>query len=241
VLRRTAHALIASTLFGLLYQGLGARFLQRDLHPDYTVFHYATHLTVTTFYLFVGWTALLESKQLLPTDSVRGVVTMALLGEVLLWHKHAAMKPTAIDQDLHEYLALSSGMTAISIGLSVFLGNGTLSKNERSAPTCIAPLVAYLGGFLGFIHQGLWFLIIALHQKYPIGNPEYVTIFFCLLTLLVALFGQGILVRFIVSSPCRGKTTGGMDLRMVVEHAHQVLSTEETQEHCTQRVHTLIT
>ena len=78
VIYRTSTALIVSTIFGLLYEGLGARFLNRDLHPDYTVFHYATHLTLTLLYLFAGWTGLLEYYKYLPKDSLRASIVLAL-------------------------------------------------------------------------------------------------------------------------------------------------------------------
>lgn len=169
VLIRTAKALICSTLFGLLYEGLGARFLNHDLHPDWTVLHYTTHLTLTSLYLWVGWTGLLEYWKLVPQDSIRAAVAVALLGETLLWHEHATTKQHPVDGKLHDYLALISALTALCI-----IWNLILLDNPKLSFTL------YTAGFLGLFWQGLWFLVAAFHQRSPFASTEDVTSVFCL-------------------------------------------------------------
>lgn len=188
VILRTARALIGSTLFGLLYEGLGARFLNHNLHPDWTVFHYTTHLTLTTLFLWVGWTGLLEYWKLVPQDSIRAAVAVALFGETLLWHEHAVSKGNQVDARVHDYLALLSGLTALAIVASLM---GTTEKANNPG----LAFALYVSGFLGIFWQGIWFMIAAYHQKHPLSSSEKVTAIFC-------VSGVGLLCTLQLVSVC---------------------------------------
>lgn len=169
VLLRTSYALIFSTTFGLLYEGLGARFLNHDLHPDWTVFHYTTHLTHTVLFLWAGWTGLLEYWQLVPQDSLRAAVAVALFGGALLWHEHSGSKMNEVDARIHDYLALISLLTALCLVAGLLADHGTGSS-----------FALYVGGFWGIDWLGVWFMVAAFHQTYPIQSTEHITAIFCL-------------------------------------------------------------
>ena len=194
LLRQLSLTLLASSIFGILYTGLGARFLNHNLHPEYTFWHYKTHLTLAFLYLVVGWKGWLESSssshRLLPADSIRASLIMALLGESLLWYDHAAIKVNAIDARLHTFLALISFLTACSILWNMIL----LSQQQRTASTSSTALVfvSYLGGCVGIFWQGLWFFVVATHQKWPLPSTSHVTIVFVLLAV-----GLGLAVQFV--------------------------------------------
>jgi hypothetical protein len=180
VVKYTSIVLILSTIFGLLYTGLGARFLHHDLHPDYTIFHYVAHLTLILLYMFAGWTGLLEAWSILPRDSLRSSVVFALIGESLLWYDHALSKDNDQDARIHAYLALISALTAICMLWSIIWTRGDAGV--------IMPFCLYIGGFLGLLWQGLWFFVAAIHQTWPISSTEHVTVSFVLLTIVLGCF-----------------------------------------------------
>jgi hypothetical protein len=170
VVKYTSILLILSTIFGLLYTGLGARFLHHDLHPDYTIFHYVAHLTLILLYMFAGWTGLLEAWSILPRDSLRASVVFALMGESLLWYDHALSKDNDQDARIHAYLALISFLSAICMLCSIIWTR---------------LFFLYVGGFLGILWQGLWFFVAAIHQTWPFSSTEHVTVSFVLLTIVL--------------------------------------------------------
>jgi len=223
VLFRISVALLASTMFGFLYEGLGARFLNHNGHPEYE-----THMTITLLYAFVGWYGWLEWKQVLPQDSLRASLVLALCGEVLIWQDHVSTKMAMgcpVDAQIHSNLALVSGLTAIVTIVSMVLSSMTIQEEipSQQQPTTtslstintppqppthksqyhMVAFLSYLGTFLGLLWQGLWFMVAAMQQKWPIASTSHVTVLFILQALIVALLCQGIIMYIVRHTTAR--------------------------------------
>eukprot|EP00563_Minutocellus_polymorphus_P018545 CAMPEP_0197715866 /NCGR_PEP_ID=MMETSP1434-20131217/943_1 /TAXON_ID=265543 /ORGANISM="Minutocellus polymorphus, Strain CCMP3303" /LENGTH=334 /DNA_ID=CAMNT_0043300115 /DNA_START=36 /DNA_END=1040 /DNA_ORIENTATION=- len=183
LLRRVSVILLVSTTFGILYEGFGALYIDHDSHPDKTFFSDATHQTLTFAFFFAGFTGLLESWQLLPPDSVRGAVVLALLGEALLWLDHALMKEGGAVR-IHILLALTAAFSAVSIFVSIVMSASTSTRTrdrvqgggERTAAGCFEhlALLSYACGFLGFLWQGMWFMVAAQNEISSIAMDRIV-------------------------------------------------------------------
>lgn len=172
VLQRVSMALIPTTIFGFFYEGFGVCFYDHMLHPNYSVFHYQTHMSATLLACLAGWTGFLESYfQALPQDSFRGALVFGLLGEVILWLDHASSKHDPVNGHLHAFLALISFLSAMAMGSSMTMRG---SKNATTA------LVMYFGGFVGLAWQGVWFLVVSYHLKWNLSSAEHVTVLFVL-------------------------------------------------------------
>jgi len=137
-------------------------------------------------YLLAGVTAYWESRHCLPTDSFRMTIVMALLCEAVLWHSHAMAKSNSVDAALHNCLALIALSTAAMVTISVIVPvlGGRVS------------LFVYVAGFVGFVWQGLWFFVAAVHQWYPVADTgEQVAVGWCISALfVVGLFQLALIV-----------------------------------------------
>ena len=168
VLRTTSYLIAGSCSFGMVYTMIGGRFLNHDLHPDFTIFHYVVHLTLLLLYLFVGWTGLLEANGFLPTDSLRAATALALWGETLLWTEHGASKDNDLDAALHYALGMIAGLTAVCLTASVLLVAGRSQqhqhpRNNSYGTTTTISFLLYVSTFVGLVWQGLWFLTVAVY------------------------------------------------------------------------------
>lgn len=176
-LRAASVAIAALCTFGIVYTMLGGRFFNHDLHPEYTLFHYVTHLTLLLLYLFVGWTGLLEANGYLPRDSLRAATAVALWGEALLWTQHGASKTNDLDASLHYAIGGIAGVTAAcmtaSVALVAWTTNGVLQ--HYSNPTLSFGL--YVGALVGLVWQALWFATVAFYIQgwLPIPSTSHAT------------------------------------------------------------------
>ena len=186
VLKTASISIGGAGLFGMTWTMLGARFVDRDLHPDYTIFHYVTHLAALAPFVFVGWTGWLEYKRCLPAESLRAALAVALWAEALLWVEHARSKASPVGARLHLDLGILMGLTAAATTASIVVGSG---DPDRS-PT--APFLLYVATPLGLVWQGAWFLTIAvhLHQRPEIPTSGHAVALFVLEGLALLVLGQ---------------------------------------------------
>ena len=195
VLKIVSKYFIGCTIFGLLYTCLGARYLNHDVHPDYGFFHYTTHITLLLLYLFVGYTTNLEINSYLPQDSTRVAIVVALFGETILWYDHSFTKTSNVERHLHFYLGLISAITSICLLTSILRvkpnstdnASNTTTSTTTTTTSPILDFILYVGTFVGFVYQGLWFEIIAIQQKKVLVPTTFLTSSGQVTSLLVIL------------------------------------------------------
>jgi hypothetical protein len=66
----------------------------------------------------------------------------------------------------------------------------TTSRSTDDDTPRVLFFLAYLGGFLGILWQGLWFFVAAFHQKWPISSTSNVTVYFVLQAVFLGFMSQ---------------------------------------------------
>jgi hypothetical protein len=99
VLRSTGYVLTLVTVVGILFEGLSGYVMIGNF------FLQLLHETIYLCFAFVGVVNYLESKKLLPPDSNRVSMVIALLLFYLMMRAHAAMSPGPVDGAMHTVLA----------------------------------------------------------------------------------------------------------------------------------------
>jgi hypothetical protein len=170
VLRITGFVLTLVTVVGVFWEGMGGYLMFGKF------FHQLLHETIYVCFAFVGVVNYLESKKLLPPDSNRVSMVIALLLFNLMMRPHAAMKPGPVDQAMHAMLAnLCLGFASI----------GTYSIcNPKSPAACV---------FTHFmlIVMGVWLFTMALFihgVAIPLHLVETIFVLEALVLLFVIVF-----------------------------------------------------
>lgn len=136
--------LIICTLLGICVEGLGGQLLLGE--EGHSFFRNLQHITLYSLFCFAGVVGLFEAYNWLPLDSFRAAVTVALLGESVIWHEHSLMKMNLVDTRIHALVAFTSLGSAVMMGISVY-------KPDQ--------LVPFVGSFLFMVWQGMWLFAAA--------------------------------------------------------------------------------
>jgi hypothetical protein len=170
VLRYTGFVLTFVTVFGAFWEGMGG-FIKFG-----KFFFQLLHETIYFCFGFVGVVSYLESKELLPPDSFRVSMVIALLLFSLMMRPHAAMKPGPVDAAMHALLAnLCLAFAAI----------GTYSICHPKSPA------AFVLAQVMLIVMGVWLQTIGLYihgVEIPLHWVETVFVLETLVILLVIVF-----------------------------------------------------
>ncbi|CAB9529812.1 expressed unknown protein [Seminavis robusta] len=218
-----SKGLVFATSFGMIYSGLGARYLNHDLHPDWGFFHYKTHLTLIFLFLFAGFAGVLESHGYLPKDSLRASFTVGLWGEALLWYDHALMKEVLIDMRLHEYLALTCAFPALVMTISLIL------TTMKSSNVTLSFLV-FLGSNLALLWHSIWFITVGVHLSgMPIPNTGTATDLLVIQAVLL-IFGCQVVSALMVRLQRRINPQSAQESYALVSVSGKADEDEETAE-----------
>lgn len=135
-------------------------------------FFYAVHQTLYLLFFFVGLVGLLESVSLLPPDSARAALALALALQILLWSEHAQGKSDPTEARVHHILGDVAAFSSAAVLLSVYFRHR---------------LELYVAGHVGVLLQGMWLMAAAAIKLNGNVPAERVGVYFCLESLAVAL------------------------------------------------------
>jgi hypothetical protein len=114
VLALSGGVIFGCTLVGILSEAINCVIVCTDGFFA-NVFHQSLHEALYASFMLVGLTALLESKSLLPVETWRRMLCLALFVESQLWGAHAEMQSGAekIQHQLLSNLSLASSLVCI--------------------------------------------------------------------------------------------------------------------------------
>jgi hypothetical protein len=170
VLRRTGFVLAFVSAFGVFWEGMGG-FI------DFGKFFFQLlHETIYLCFGFVGVVNYLESKKLLPPDSNRVSLVIALLLFYLMMRPHAAMKPGPVDAAMHAMLA------------NLCLAFASITTYSICHPKSAG---AFVFAHVMLIIMGVWVSTIGLFihgVEFPLEWVETIFVLEVLVLLLVIVF-----------------------------------------------------
>lgn len=156
--------LVGTTSVGLLEE-IGTQIYDPGFHP-------LTHQAVYISFMIVGLIGILESRQFLPADSIRMVMTIAFIGQAMMFADHAKEKVTKTDESLHMYVSYVSWANAIMLMYSIH------------DPTSVR---AYVASWALMLLQSTWFTTVALYASFINMEAQFVGTWLSLQAMIIVL------------------------------------------------------